>query len=359
MKTIARMALVPGMVLAEDVQNAKNEVIVPANTLVDPTVISKLTRYSVMAVTIMEDIDFATTHFEKVRLSDGFKMFEESYQTYFPKYKEMMNNLITKGIPVDTDILMDIYHKITDPIRFGKTLLDYLYNMIPNEDELTHTHCFNSALIAGVFADWLGMKEEQKNILILCGFFYDIGKLKLPNDLLWKTGKLTDEEFAQIKTHPILGYEIVKKNQTNLNIHVVKSIIMHHERFDGEGYPSGLKLHEIDFYARHISIIDSYEAMTSPRVYRQSLTPLQVVERFEKSGMLQYDYELLRPIMKRIADTQIGLTVKLNDDSFWEVFLINQLCLSRPVLKKYIEDKDEYEFLDLMKRYDLEIMAIY
>ena len=357
MKTIARMALTPGMEIAEDVVNNHNEVIVHAHTCVDDSVISRLARYQIMAVSIMESIDYATTHFEKVRLSEGFEKFEQTYQQVFPRYKEMMNNLVEHGTAADTNDLMEIYHALADPVSSRKTLLDYLYNMIPNEDELTHAHCLNSALIAGVFADWLYMKENEKNMLILCAYFYDIGKLKLPDSLLWKPGKLTDVEFARIKTHPLLGFDIVKDQ--DLDPHVVKCILMHHERCDGQGYPSKLKMQQIDFYARHISIIDAYEAMTSPRVYRQTLTPLQVVERFEKSGMLQYDYDILRPIMKRIADTQIGLTVKLSDDSVWEIFLLNQLGYSRPVLKRDIPDSDQMEFLDLLKRRDLEITAIY
>lgn len=352
------MALTPGMEIAEDVLNNHNEIIVPAHTLVDDAVLSRLSRYQIMAVSIMENIDYATTHFEKVRLSKGFEKFEKTYQELFPRYKKMMNDLVEYGTHVETDALLEIFHALYDPVDSRKTMLDYLYNMIPSEDELTHAHCLNSALIAGVFANWLHMKEEEKNMLILCAYFYDIGKLKLPDSLLWKPDKLTDVEFAQIKTHPLLGFNIVK-NQTNLDPHIIKSILMHHERCDGQGYPSKLKMQQIDFYARHISIIDAYEAMTSPRAYRRSLTPLQVVERFEKSGMMQYDYDILRPIMKRIADTQIGLTVKLSDDSVWEIFLLNQLRYSRPVLKRDIPGTDQMEFLDLMKRSDLEILAIY
>lgn len=358
MKTIARMALTPGMEIGEDVKSLRNEIIVPAHTLVDDTVIARLSRHAVMAVSIMEDIDYATTHFEKVRLSDDFRRFEQKYQELFPRYKDRMNRLVAEGEPVDTEELMSIYHELADPVSSNRLLLDFLYNMVPNEDELTHTHCLNSALIAGVFADWLGMKPEEKNTLIICAYFYDIGKLKLPNELLWKPGKLTDVEFAQIKTHPLLGFDIVK-NQTNLSPHVIKSILMHHERCDGQGYPSRLKMQQIDFYARHISIIDAYEAMTSPRAYRQTLTPLQVVERFEQSGFLQYDCEILRPVMKRIADSQIGLTVKLSDDSMWEIFLLNQLHFSRPVLKRNAAGSEQMEFLDLMKRPELEIVSIY
>ncbi len=358
MKAIARMALTPGMELAEDVVNSHNEIIVRAHTQVDNAVISRLERYQIMVVSIMEEIDYATTHFEKIRLSEGFSRFEKDYQRIFPEYKERMNALVENGTPVDPETLLGYYHLLADPVPRGKLLLDYLYNMVPSEDELTHAHCFNSALIAGVFADWLAMKEYQKNMLIQCAFFYDIGKLKISNELLWKPGKLTDIEFEEIKTHTLLGYNIVK-NQDNLDPSVIKSILMHHERCDGRGYPSKLKMQQIDFYARHIAIIDAYEAMTSPRSYRQSLLPLQIVEHFEKNGMLQYDYNILRPIMKRIADTQIGLSVKLSDDSVWEIFLINERHFSRPVLKRNLPDSDKIDFLDLDRRKDLTVTAIY
>lgn len=358
MRTIARMALKPGMELSEAVRNNRGEVMIPAHTKVDADVIARLARHSVMAVSVMEDIDYATTHFEKIRLSEGFKQFEQTYQALFPQYKEMMSRLVKDGTAADTAALLSIYHQLTEPVRSGRKLLDYLYNMVPNEDELTHTHCLNSALIAGVFADWLSMRPEVKETLILCAYFYDIGKLKLPYELLWKPGRLTDVEYAQIKTHPLLGFDIVK-NMSGLSPSVKKSILMHHERCDGTGYPSKLKMQQIDFYARHISIIDAYEAMTSPRAYRQSLTPLQVLERFEESGFLQYDYEILCPVMKRIADSQIGLTVKLNDDTIWEIFLVNQLKFSRPVLKRPVPGSDRTDFLDLMKRPDLQIVSIY
>lgn len=357
MKTITRMELQPGMELAEEVVTSNGELVVAARTKVDDSVISRLARHDIMVVNIMEEVDYAKTHFERVRLSDGFKHFVNSYQNLFPYYKNMMNALVENGTPVDTKALLEIYHTLTDNIPFNRTLLDYLYNMVSSEDELTHAHCLNSALIAGAFANWMGLKEDEKNTLILCGYFYDIGKLKLPNDLLWKPGKLTDVEFARIKTHPILGYNIVK-DQNNLNSAIFRSILMHHERCDGQGYPSKLKMEQIDYYARYISIVDAYEAMTSPRSYRSTLMPLQVIERFEASGMMQYDHSILHPIMTRIADSQIGMTVKLNDGSMWEIFLINQLHMSRPILRKDVAE-DKIELLDLMEHKNLQIVAIY
>lgn len=352
MKDIARIALQKGMVIGTDIQNYKGEFLFEKGTKVDENVIAKLARHNVVAVPIMEDVDFATTHFEKVRLSDPYKKFEAAYTQYLADYKMAMQQFVSNQAPVDTVFLLDIYRKLSGMASSGSVLLDYLYNRIPNEDELTYTHCLNSALIAGVFADWLVMSPQNKELLILSAFFYDIGKLKLPDELLWKAGKLTDAEYAMIKTHPVLGFEMMRTQ--HLDPHVMNAIFMHHERCDGTGYPYGLTKDQIDVFARHIAIIDAYEAMTSPRAYRKSLTPLQIIDRFEKEGLQRYDESVIRPILKRLADTQIGLTVVLNDDSQWEIFVINPAKLSRPILKR-----NDTDFLNLSEHPDLEVVSIH
>lgn len=352
MKNIARIALQKGMVIGRDIHNYKGELIFPSGTKVDEKVTAKLARHSIIAVPIMEDIDFATTHFEKVRLSQAYRAFEVVYNNYLADFKTAMRKYAFEQTAVDHIFLLNIYRSLSAMASKGSILLDYLYNMIPNEDEVTYTHCLNSALIAGVFADWLAMPHYNKETLVLAAMFYDIGKLKLPEKLLWKTEKLSDADYVMIKTHPALGYEMMKSK--NLDEHIMNSILMHHERCDGTGYPRRLTKDQIDIFARHISIIDAYEAMTSPRAYRQSLTPLQVIAKFEEEGIQRYDESLLRPILKRIADTQIGLMVKLNDDSIWEIFIINPSMLSRPILKR-----NGKEVLNLSEHPDLEIVSIY
>ena len=335
MKVITKMELQPDMVLGEDIQD-QNHVIYPAGTTVTPQIIEKLKRYDLVCVTIMEDIDFATTHYEKIRFDSNFKAFKRAYPIFLAEYKLAMKQLLVMGRKPADIFLLTIYQELYYYITSGSVLLDYLYNLMPSEDELTYTQCLNAALLAGTFADWLSMSEEEKNTLILCGFYYDIGKLQLPYELLWKPGKLTEEEFKIIKTHPVVGYTSVR-NQ-DLNEHVKNAVIMH---------MSGQK---IDVYARYMAIIDAYIAMASPRTYRNALTPLQILGNFEKS-LDKYDVELLMPIMKRIADAQIGTNVQLNDGSVWEVLIIHPNKFSRPILKN-----EKNEFVDLLQRTDLEIV---
>ena len=101
----------PGMVTAEDVLNYKNEIILTANTRINDTMIEKLARQSIMVVPIKEEIDFATTHFEKVRLSEGFKAFESTYNIYFPVYKQLMVSAVSNRSPIKMEQLMEVYRK--------------------------------------------------------------------------------------------------------------------------------------------------------------------------------------------------------------------------------------------------------
>lgn len=350
MKIVARMSLQSGMILGEDVLDSRNNKLYSAGTEVTPTVIEKLKRYSIMCVTVMEDIDFAKTHYEKIRYDNTFKAFEIIYRDNLDRYKEMMTIFLNNGILIDDKKLLALYNNVMSAIPSNAAVFDYLYNRLPSEDEMTFAHCFNSALIAGTFADWLLLSEEEKNMLILCGFYYDIGKLTLPYDLLWKPGKLTAEEFELIKNHTITGYKLLRMHP--IAEAIKRTVVLHHERVDGSGYPYGFQKDEIDTTARYISIIDTYEAMAAPRAHRASIPPLNIIGYFEES-LAQFDVEILMPIMKRIANAQIGTSVQLSDESIWEVFILNPTRLSRPILRN-----EKSEMLDLLSRTDLKIEKV-
>ncbi len=351
MKDIARMALTEGMEIAKDVTNSSGDVIVKAGTKVTDYTIQKLTRYNIMLVTIMEDVDYAVTYFEKIRFSDNFREFEKVYNKNMPLYKKIMNDFVESEVSVPVYELMQIYEDIMSCVPNKESVLDYLYNMLPTEDDMTYAHCLNSALIAGVFGSWLCMDPIDIETLVQCAFFYDIGKLKLPYELIWKPGKLTPVEFAQMKTHTILGFQLIQ-NQP-LDDHILKATLSHHERYDGSGYPSKLHDVQIDKFARIISIIDVYEAMTSARTYRQSKHPFQVIEILAEDSV-KYDMEILTPIMYRLANHMVGLKVLLNNEVKAEVILINQANMARPLLRD-----DNNTFIDLIARKDLQILGIY
>ncbi|MCR4791914.1 MAG: HD domain-containing protein [Lachnospiraceae bacterium] len=350
MKTISRMELKEGMELAEPVE-AAGRVIFNCGTKVTQAVIDKLEHYDVIAVTIMENVDYAKTHNERIQFDKDFQFFKQKYNDCLTRYKGIMLSYLGTNFSIPTQNLIDIFNDCYSAVKSEKQLLDFIYNMMPNEDELTYTQSFNAALLCGAFANWLTLPEDKKRTLILCGFYYDIGKWKIPTEILWKPGKLSDSEFALVKQHTLIGYKLVM-NDTALSDDIKKCILMHHEKMDGSGYPVQLKGDKINEYARYLSIVDTYIAMASPRAFRPAFTPLQIIGSFEKS-IEKYDSSILMPLIERISEAQIGTTVQLNDGTEWEVMLINKNPYSRPTLRNLGN-----MILNLAERPDLEIVKL-
>lgn len=347
MKSVARMALTPGMILGEEIKDSTGKVIFKEKTELTAEKIELLKRYSVMCVSILEDIDLAETHYERLHYDNNFKAFEIAYTDSLNKYKAMMTGLMQQGIMIDDNKLLSLAANLRSFTDSGSTLLDYLFNLMPNEDLFTFSHLLSSALLASVFSEWAGLSAQERDTLILSSFYYDIGKILLPPALLWKTEKLTQQEFELMKNHTVLGYKVVMNSP--LSIDIKRSIVMHHERMDGSGYPKGIKGEEISLYSRFLAIIDTYEAMASPRTYRPSIHPLNIIRDFEQHYAL-YDSNLLLPILTRLAESQIGGEVRLSDGNTYEVLLLNKDSLSRP----FVRDKNQ-NVINLSLRPDLMI----
>ena len=124
----------------------------------------------------------------------------------------------------------------------------------------------------------------------MAGLFHDIGKIGVPDSVLLKDSKLTDDEYSQIKNHPSIGAHIL--SNATIFADMIPIVLHHHERYDGNGYPSKLKGEEIPFFARIAAVADTFDAMTSVRPYRTAL-PIEVVkEEFKKCSGTQFDPQI-------------------------------------------------------------------
>ncbi len=187
--------------------------------------------------------------------------------------------------------------------------------------------------------------------MLYAGFLHDIGKARVPDEILNKKGPLTKEEFGIIKKHTVYGYETVKECQY-ISDKIAKAVLLHHERNNGMGYPFGFDRDRIPFLARVLAIIDTYDAMTSERVYRNRRPPFTVFKLFE-DDLRSYDILLTRIFMGNIAQYYPGEVVELSNGEKGEIVYINQKCISKPIIKvgkQYIDlsNSDDLEIVDLM-----------
>lgn len=171
--------------------------------------------------------------------------------------------------------------------RINEEIILTLAGVIDAKDKYTNGHSNRVAEYARKIAERLGKPDEEVNNIYVAGLLHDVGKIGIPDNIINKPGKLTDEEYAVIKSHPSIGAKILS------NISAIQDIATgahwHHERYDGRGYPDGLAGEEIPEMARIIGVADTYDAMTSKRSYRDILTQEVVREELVKGRGTQFD----------------------------------------------------------------------
>ena len=171
--------------------------------------------------------------------------------------------------------------------KLSDDILHALAMTIDAKDKYTNGHSTRVAIYSRMLAGRLGMTDEECNMIYRMGLLHDIGKIGIPNEIINKPGKLTDEEFDVIKSHTTQGDIILSEIKSFPEL--AQAARWHHERYDGKGYPDGLKGEELPFAVRIISVADSYDAMTSNRSYRNYL-PQEVVEAEIKKNLgTQFD----------------------------------------------------------------------
>lgn len=162
---------------------------------------------------------------------------------------------------------------------------------IDAKDKYTRGHSARVALLSAQLAAALGHDEEAVERIRIAGLVHDVGKIGVPEAILCKTGRLTDEEFEAIKAHPQIGHNILKDIPPLRD--TLPGVLYHHERFDGAGYPTGLAGEDIPLIARIICLADTFDAMSSTRSYRPAMPREKVLEEFERCAGTQFDPELV------------------------------------------------------------------
>jgi uncharacterized domain HDIG len=256
--------------------------------------------------------------------------------------------------------LRSLMELILDDLTRNKDALIMITNMSIT-DHYLFSHSLNVSMYATLLGMAMGMSKDELMVLGLGALLHDIGKMQLPLDLLYKPGKLTDDEFALVKQHAEIGFKLLK-DIPNLPLISAHCAYQHHERVDGSGYPRGLKGDEIHEYAKLIGLCDVYDAMTSHRSYRSAHLPHDAMEMIYAVSGKHFEQEHIELFRSKVAIYPLGMTVKLSTGETGVVVDLNASCLHRPVVR-VLEDefgqalKEPYE-IDLSKRLSISIEGI-
>lgn len=365
-KKVLTANLKAGMVSSEAAYTYTNHLVIQSNTVLTEEIIEKLKYYAVKAVKVYvqeeqpeppaapetaapHTEEANPTYYERVQLSPDFQKFEIEFSDCVNHFKESLNDIVTKSADGLVDNMLNDVKAILTKTRNPLHLLDMMQCM-RGYDDMTYTHSMNVALICNVIGTWLHMTPEELNILITCGLLHDIGKLRVPSEIITKPDKLTEDEFAQVRMHPRYGYEILKPK--NLDPRVKLAALQHHERFNGSGYPMKLVGSDIGYFSSIVAVADVYDAMTSNRCYRKGICPFPVIEMMEREKHL-YEPSILYLFMERTIEAYINTEVLLSNGKKGRVVLLNKSFISRPIIMT-----EDNETIDLSKNFTIQIEAL-
>ncbi len=231
----------------------------------------------------------------------------------------------TKGII--EDIVNDLNASDTEIVN----LLD-----IQSFDDFTYTHGLNVGIISMVFARKMKLDEELVKEIGLGGFLHDIGKIRMPFDLLHKASSLSDKDLKTMRNHPRYGYEMLK-GSSQITEMVKKIVLLHHEKFDGSGYPFGFKDTQIDDAIYIVAIAEIYDTLTSTLAYRKALTPKEALKVLLRDSGSHFKPEIAHQfaksmgiLMKESSYFEIGTYVLLNTKEVAKIVAKDSDVTTRP-----------------------------
>ncbi|MGE5630464.1 MAG: HD-GYP domain-containing protein [Caulobacteraceae bacterium] len=340
-----------GMVLAKTIYSYDGNILLNAGIVLKKSYLQKFKELGICEIYVDDEISHDIVVDDVV-----------SEETRFEARISIKNAMdsIRYGNSLDVKPIRNSVGKMIDELMNVKDTMVNLQD-IKSTDQYTFSHSVNVCVLSLITGISMNYDEGKLKELGIGAMLHDVGKVRIPTEILNKPGSLTAEEFEIVKKHTSIGYELLKKSK-ELSTYASYIALAHHERYDGEGYPLGLRGEEIHELARIVSIADVYDALTSDRVYKKRINVNEAVEYLIGMGDHQFDYSIVRKFIEHITIYPPGTCVLLNDGEKAIVVDVNKKYPNRPIIrilidKEGIAPKDPIE-IDLTKNNSLIITEI-
>ncbi len=273
-------------------------------------VVSEQTMNTIQKLTVADRSKVMLTQSVKQRVSEGIQyLYSNAGADNFSDAANHIADDLMKAISDNDAIAVDV-------------------NMLKISDEYSFKHSVDVATIAMIVAKKYGMSNEQIHEIGIAGLLHDVGKSKIPIEVLNKPGKLTDDEFALMKQHTLFGYEILKEKE-EISKAIKLGVLQHHEKINGKGYPLGICASRIHIYAKLLSVSDIYDALVTERPYKKAFSQRDAVEMI-MSMTPELDITAIESFLGSVILYPVGSTVKLSNGESARVVKNNPNSILRP-----------------------------
>ncbi|MCF2947225.1 HD-GYP domain-containing protein [Paraglaciecola aquimarina] len=260
------------------------------------------------------------------------------YETGKRVQKDMFEQ-VAKNLTIDLSVPSEFTTSLVSSIHRNPDALMCM-SKIREKDSYLLEHSLNVAILLANFSHQLGLEDHQVQELALSGFLHDIGKINIPDKILHKPGRLTDEEMVIMRKHVQFGTDVLLDMEIPSSI--IRTIGEHHERLDGLGYPEQRKGAEISTFGRMIAIADTYDAITATRCYKAGMPSKKALQILLKDSPVKYDKELVLQFVKSVGIYPVGTLVKLDNEKLAMVMQQHQVESNKPKIKVFYSVKGSH-----------------
>lgn len=327
-----------GRKVEHDIINNNGLVVVPAKTILTHDAIRLIINHKID----LESIIFSARDILMIQSS---QMIQETVS----RSKEIFQYIsFSHKVPL-MDIKQELLPAILDVSRHRDIF--ELFEIVKAKDDYTYQHNIGVGVLSTLIGRWMNLDEAELLELSLAASLHDVGKVKIPIEVLNKPGKLSDDEYELIKKHTVFGYELLKET-TGLSSVIARVALEHHEREDGGGYPLGLKKSNIHPYSSIVAVADIFHAMSSKRPYHEPISFHEIISEMEHGRFGELNPHIVSIFIENIMQKTVGQQVILSDGRIGEVVLLNPHRLNTPLIR--IDD----QFIDLSQEEGLRIREI-
>lgn len=328
-----------GKKVTHDVVNSAGLVLIKAKDIIEEEHLNLLEKHRIDLYSIIMETGNGTkyTHSNSLVL----QAMEQSY-TLFESIK------LTYKIPImlfKHTVIPIIQQIANDPNIFR------LFEAVRAKDEYTHQHNIGVGVISTLLGKWLNLGEIELAVLSLAATLHDVGKVKIPMEILQKPEKLSQAEFNLMKQHTNLGYEMLK-GTIGVSHRIALVALQHHEREDGSGYPLSLKMSQINSFSKIVAVADMFHAMSSNRPYHKAIPFSEILEQLRQESFGKLDPYIVAVFIKNISKQLVGQQVVLTDGREGKIVYLKPFEDNSSLIKI------NNDFLDLSLNRNITIMQI-
>ncbi|MDN4492907.1 HD-GYP domain-containing protein [Ureibacillus aquaedulcis] len=335
MRLISINVLKTGMVIGRTIWNEAGLPLIQKDVVVTDVLVGRLKQLGIQYVYIEDKISEGIEVEETVPLAVRKKAVKQITDTFY-KIKGLDQKSASLVIDKQTKEIGKLVDDLLNSIINSEEILMILSDTFLY-DEYIYQHSFQVTLYSLAIAKEMGYSESDLRTIGIGAILHDVGKMVTPAEILFKPGRLTDEEFTMMKQHARSGFDILRNLHT-VSLLVAHCAFQHHERLDGSGYPRSLVDYEIHPYAKIIAVADVFDAVTSNRVYRKKMVPSQGIAIIEAGRGTMFDAKVVDALKKSVVHYPNGTILELTDGRRGVVANQNSEDSALPCLRIFEED---------------------